>query len=112
MVAEVDAAAGARVDPEHDPHRPAVLQRVSFYFPFSARGARCACRLRKCMVADGAWLRVCRPGMGKANPGNQASVAYNKNICMQTTRWAIVDWLKDEHRDGIWGVSRCSFFLH
>lgn len=29
VVAQVDAAAGARVDPEHDPDRAAVLQRVS-----------------------------------------------------------------------------------
>ena len=47
---------------------------------------------------------VHRPGYGKANPNNGASIEYNKNICMQTTRWAIVEWLQDEHRDGIWGV--------
>ena len=32
------------------------------------------------------------------------SIAYNREISFQTVRWAIVDWLKDENRDGIWGV--------
>ena len=43
--------------------------------------------------------------MGKAVATSRASIAYNKNICLQTTRWAIVDWLKDEHKDSVWGVS-------
>ena len=34
-----------------------------------------------------------------------ASIAYNRNISLQTTKWAIVDWLRDEHRHGIWRVS-------
>ncbi|KAI0778812.1 hypothetical protein BD413DRAFT_660998 [Trametes elegans] len=45
------------------------------------------------------------PGCGKADPKKQASVQYNKNIMMQMTRWAIVEWLKDEHREELWGVS-------
>ena len=48
-----------------------------------------------------------RPGYGKANLKAPASIAYNRNISLQTTRWAIVDWLRDEHRDGIWQV--CDF---
>ncbi|KAI0756394.1 hypothetical protein C8Q80DRAFT_26988 [Daedaleopsis nitida] len=51
------------------------------------------------------------PGYGKADPKNQRSIAYNKNICMQTTRWAIVDWLKDEHKDGVWAEVIASHFL-
>ncbi|KAI1793068.1 hypothetical protein LXA43DRAFT_1127421 [Ganoderma leucocontextum] len=50
------------------------------------------------------------PGYGKANPNNGASIEYNKNICMQTTRWAIVEWFKDEHRNGIWGEIIASHF--
>lgn len=50
-----------------------------------------------------------RPGYGKANPKSQASIEYNKNICMQTTRWAIVEWLKDEHQNGIWKASHFSY---
>jgi hypothetical protein len=49
-----------------------------------------------------------RPGYGKANLKAPASIAYNRNISLQTTRWAIVDWLRDEHRNGIWRV--CDFF--
>ncbi|THH23238.1 hypothetical protein EUX98_g7941 [Antrodiella citrinella] len=43
------------------------------------------------------------PGFGQANAANPQSQSYNKNVCLQTMRWAIVDWLKDEHKDGIWG---------
>ncbi|TBU46163.1 hypothetical protein BD309DRAFT_954744 [Dichomitus squalens] len=50
------------------------------------------------------------PGFGKANPSNQASIEYNKNICMHTTRWAIVDWVKDEHKHGIWAEVIASHF--
>ncbi|RDX42971.1 hypothetical protein OH76DRAFT_1410606 [Lentinus brumalis] len=51
------------------------------------------------------------PGYGKANPNNRASQEYNKNIRAQTTRWAIVEWLKDEHKDGVWGEVIASHFL-
>ncbi|RPD64686.1 hypothetical protein L226DRAFT_497961 [Lentinus tigrinus ALCF2SS1-7] len=51
------------------------------------------------------------PGYGKANPSNRASQEYNKNIRAQTTRWAIVEWLKDEHKDGVWGEVIASHFL-
>ncbi|KAJ4485664.1 hypothetical protein J3R30DRAFT_3282130 [Lentinula aciculospora] len=43
------------------------------------------------------------PGYGRANPKSAASINYNRNISLQTTRWAIVDWLREEHRNGIWG---------
>lgn len=56
-------------------------------------------------LVDVAADAVGRPGYGKANPNNKASIEYNKNICIQTTRWAMVEWLQDEHRNGIWGVS-------
>lgn len=52
-----------------------------------------------------------RPGYGKANPKDQRSISYNKNITLQTTRWAIVEWLKDEHKDGIWAVSLSVLWL-
>ncbi|VDC05755.1 unnamed protein product [Peniophora sp. CBMAI 1063] len=42
------------------------------------------------------------PGYGQANPDNPASVSYNHNIRAQTTRWAIVDWMKPENRTSIW----------
>lgn len=54
---------------------------------------------------------VRRPGYGQSNPNSPASQAYNRNVSLQTTRWAIVEWLKDEHKDGIWGV-RPSLLLH
>ena len=47
-----------------------------------------------------------RPGHGKANLQSHVSIEYNRNISLQTVRWAIVDWLKEEHRNGIWGVRR------
>lgn len=46
-----------------------------------------------------------RPGYGNAVKSNVQSIAYNKNIAAQTTRWAIVDWLWDENRNSIWAVS-------
>ncbi|KAJ3510746.1 hypothetical protein NLJ89_g4497 [Agrocybe chaxingu] len=42
------------------------------------------------------------PGHGQANVKAPVSIAYNRDICGHTTRRAIVDWLKDEHKNGIW----------
>ena len=50
-----------------------------------------------------------RPGHGKANTKLQVSIEYNRNIRAQTVRWAMVDWLKDDHRGGLWEVR--SFYL-
>jgi len=51
------------------------------------------------------------PGFGKANPTQPASVEYNKNISLQTVRWAMVEWMKDHHRGGIWEDVITSHFL-
>ncbi|KAL7285064.1 hypothetical protein ACG7TL_000155 [Trametes sanguinea] len=45
------------------------------------------------------------PGRGHTNPNLPASVAYNQELAKETIRWAIVDWLNDKHRDGLWGSS-------
>jgi len=45
-----------------------------------------------------------RPGHGHANVNAPVSIAYNRNISMQTVKWAIVDWLQHKHRHGIWRV--------
>lgn len=59
-------------------------------------------------------LRLLRPGHGKANVSAAVSISYNRNVSLQTVRWAMVEWLKDEHRDGIWGVRAfsCVSFRH
>ncbi|KAF9010312.1 hypothetical protein BDZ89DRAFT_1078249, partial [Hymenopellis radicata] len=41
---------------------------------------------------------------------NDASTTYNRGLTVQTTRWAIVDWLKEEHRRGIWADVIASHF--
>jgi hypothetical protein len=33
-----------------------------------------------------------------------ASISYNKNVSLQTVRWAMVEWLNDVHLTGLWGV--------
>jgi len=33
---------------------------------------------------------------------NIASIDYNRNIELQTVRWAMIDWLDDKHRGGLW----------
>jgi hypothetical protein len=48
-----------------------------------------------------------RPGYGKANLTAPASIAYNKDVSMNTVRWAIVDWLNDAHQTSIWSVCAC-----
>ena len=58
------------------------------------------------MPADDISPRI-RPGHGKANLNDPASIAYNRATVLQTVRWAMVDWLKDDHRGGLWEV--CSF---
>jgi len=42
------------------------------------------------------------PGYGSADPKNIASIDYNRNIELQTVRWAMIDWLDDKHRGGLW----------
>ncbi|KAF9786880.1 hypothetical protein BJ322DRAFT_1052442 [Thelephora terrestris] len=52
------------------------------------------------------------PGHGHANPKRRESISYNRNICLQTVRWAIVEWLDDAHINGLWGdVIRSHFSL-
>ncbi|KAJ8702055.1 hypothetical protein PTI98_000804 [Pleurotus ostreatus] len=50
------------------------------------------------------------PGRGKANAKCQASIDYNKELANSTTVWAILDWLRDEHRNGIWADVIVSHF--
>jgi len=50
-------------------------------------------------------IQYFRPGFGKANPKSSQSISYNEATCLQTVRWATVEWLKEEHRSGIWAVS-------
>ncbi|KAF6754275.1 hypothetical protein DFP72DRAFT_899833 [Ephemerocybe angulata] len=42
------------------------------------------------------------PGHGQVNLKSQQSISYNRDIASKTVRWAMVDWFKNEHRDGIW----------
>lgn len=42
--------------------------------------------------------------MGKVDSVNTESLAYNRNISLQTVHWAMIEWMKDEHRNGIWKV--------
>ncbi|KDR85653.1 hypothetical protein GALMADRAFT_218749 [Galerina marginata CBS 339.88] len=51
------------------------------------------------------------PGHGQANLKAPVSIDYNRNISLQTTRWAIVDWLDDKHRHGIWQDVIASHFI-
>jgi hypothetical protein len=46
-----------------------------------------------------------RPGHGQSRPNDAQSIMYNKNITLQCVRWGMVDWLKDDARAGLWGVS-------
>ncbi|CAL1694625.1 unnamed protein product [Somion occarium] len=50
------------------------------------------------------------PGFGQANASDPRSIAYNKDITFHTTRWAIVEWLKDEHGNGMWADVIASHF--
>ncbi|OCH95740.1 hypothetical protein OBBRIDRAFT_744889 [Obba rivulosa] len=50
------------------------------------------------------------PGYGRAVPEDPRSIAYNRDVAANTIRWAILDWLKDEHRDGIWADVIVSHF--
>jgi hypothetical protein len=53
-----------------------------------------------------------RPGHGQANPKAQVSINYNREICLQTCRWAITEWLKDKYKAGIWKASRRVLFSY
>ena len=51
-----------------------------------------------------------RPGYGQAVKEDRRSISYNKEVTLQTTKWAIVDWLKNEHQHGMWAVNTTSNF--
>ncbi|KAG7094415.1 hypothetical protein E1B28_008014 [Marasmius oreades] len=51
------------------------------------------------------------PGYGSVDLKKPASISYNRNVEAQTSRWAIVDWLKDEHKDGLWAEVIAAHFL-
>ncbi|KAF9502217.1 hypothetical protein BDN71DRAFT_16857 [Pleurotus eryngii] len=44
-------------------------------------------------------------GVNKASAKCKASIDYNKELANSTAVWAILDWLRDEHRNGIWARS-------
>ncbi|KAI0031247.1 hypothetical protein K488DRAFT_79164 [Vararia minispora EC-137] len=50
------------------------------------------------------------PGFGEADPNKAESLEYNKNIRRQTIKWAIIEWMKDEHRHGLWADVIMSHF--
>ncbi|KAF9469734.1 hypothetical protein BDZ94DRAFT_1328678 [Collybia nuda] len=50
------------------------------------------------------------PGYGKVNASAQVSIAYNRDVSLNTVRWAIVDWLRDEYKNGIWKEVIASHF--
>ena len=52
-----------------------------------------------------------RPGFGQAKPDHPASISYNENISAQTTRWAIVEWMKPENLRSIWAVCPFLYFM-
>jgi baculoviral IAP repeat-containing protein 6 len=52
-----------------------------------------------------------RPGYGKANPNDPRSVNYNREIRLQTVRYAMVEWMKDKYKDHIWAVSAISVMI-
>ncbi|KAL0951732.1 hypothetical protein HGRIS_008406 [Hohenbuehelia grisea] len=60
------------------------------------------------ILIDTPWYN--EPGRGQAEPTSEASIGYNKAVSFQTARLAIVDWLKDEHRNGIWADVIASHF--
>ena len=83
-------SAGYSQYPEYDSHRLTLLQRVCH-------------RLVLVLVRSHTHVPI-RPGFGLARPDHPASINYNHNISAQTTRWAIVEWMKPENRTNIWAV--------
>ncbi|KAI0059434.1 hypothetical protein BV25DRAFT_1808905 [Artomyces pyxidatus] len=61
-----------------------------------------------CLSLLGTWPG--QPGFGKVNTKDDRSIEYNKAICLQTVNWAMVDWMKDNHKDGLWGDVIASHF--
>ncbi|KAF8588347.1 hypothetical protein K439DRAFT_1335558 [Ramaria rubella] len=52
------------------------------------------------------------PGFGAANLKNPQSITYNKNVALQTVRWAMINWMQEEHRHNIWAdVIRTHFSI-
>ncbi|EKM61580.1 uncharacterized protein PHACADRAFT_204748 [Phanerochaete carnosa HHB-10118-sp] len=51
------------------------------------------------------------PGRGKASLTNRASIEHNKELQTHTLRWAINNWLRDEHKESIWADVIASHFI-
>ncbi|RXW24586.1 hypothetical protein EST38_g1275 [Candolleomyces aberdarensis] len=69
-------------------------------------------------LPPGIWVRVdevrndAMPGHGQANLKHPMSINYNRDASLQTVRWAMVDWFKEEHSNGVWrDVIKCHFIL-
>ncbi|KAJ3526987.1 hypothetical protein NM688_g8188 [Phlebia brevispora] len=50
------------------------------------------------------------PGYGQAKASHPGSIEYNKTASANTVRWAMIEWLKDEHRNGMWADVISSHF--
>ncbi|KAJ2934304.1 hypothetical protein H1R20_g2756, partial [Candolleomyces eurysporus] len=59
-------------------------------------------------LPPGIWVRVdevrndAMPGHGQANLKHPMSINYNRDASLQTVRWAMVDWFKEEYSNGVW----------
>lgn len=70
----------------HDPCRAPVFQRVSVFDT----------------IDDVVHSDPDRPGYGIADAECGESISYNKDTRKQTLKWAMAEWLKDEHQGSIW----------
>lgn len=92
MVFQIHTSSSSCQYTEYDSHRCAILQRVRYV------------TLTRPFTVSDFCSHCIRPGHGKVNLNAQVSIAYNRDVSLNTVRWAIVDWLRDEHKDGIWKV--------
>ncbi|KAJ7665225.1 hypothetical protein DFH06DRAFT_1268392 [Mycena polygramma] len=58
--------------------------------------------LLQVLVSIQSMILIDAPYYNERTPKSQVSINYNKEISQQTCRWAMIDWLRDEHKSGIW----------
>ncbi|KAF4604796.1 hypothetical protein EYR40_003578 [Pleurotus pulmonarius] len=78
------------------------------WVPYKSTLLQVLVSIQSMILIDLPWFN--EPGRGKATADCKPSNDYNKEIAHSTAIWAILDWLHDKHRNGVWADVIASHF--
>ncbi|KAJ8508783.1 hypothetical protein ONZ45_g8975 [Pleurotus djamor] len=79
------------------------------WLPYKSTLLQVLVSIQSMILIDLPWFN--EPGRGRANPQNGHSTTYNRQLSVNTILWAILDWLEDTHRYGIWADVIATHFI-